>query len=59
MRIMALAGRMTAVHKRYPDEFRRDVVAVVVARKGEQTPRNSWPGGRDDLRTITDSRASP
>ena len=32
---MVLAGRMSTVHKRYPDEFRRDVVAV--ARQGGQT----------------------
>ena len=32
---MVLAGRMSTVHKRYPDEFRRDVIAV--ARQGGQT----------------------
>jgi transposase len=32
---MVLAGRMTTVHKPYPEEFRRDVIAV--ARQGGQT----------------------
>jgi transposase len=32
---MVLAGRMSTVHKPYPDEFRRDVIAV--ARQGGQT----------------------